>query len=140
MRRGRALSLSESELVEIRADGDIVRARQAARRWAVDLGFGLSAATRIVTATSELARNTLGHGGGGTMLVERIDEDGRSGLRLTFIDEGPGISDIEQALVDGFTTGVGLGLGLPGARRLVDGFSIESRPGAGTRVQIVGWL
>jgi serine/threonine-protein kinase RsbT len=95
--------------------------------------------TKIVTAASELARNTVIYGGGGVMMLEMLENNGRKGLRLTFEDQGPGIPDIERALTDGFTTGSGLGLGLGGARRLVNEFEIESRPGNGTRIAVVRW-
>jgi serine/threonine-protein kinase RsbT len=129
----------ESEEVPIHSEEDVVRVRQAAREWAVDLGFSLIEQTKIVTAASELARNTKIHGNGGTMRLEALDGDGRRGLRLTFDDRGPGILDVNQALQDGYTTGNGLGLGLGGARRLVDEFKIVSAPGQGTRITIARW-
>lgn len=116
-----------------------MRLRQAVRERAVALGFGLVDQTKIVTAASELARNAMLHGGGGHAEIAELHAGSRRGLRLTFIDEGPGIEDIEQAMQDGFTTGTGLGLGLGGARRLVNEFRIESTPGRGTRVTIVRW-
>ena len=103
------------------------------------LGFGLVDQTKMVTAASELARNMVIYGGGGTVRIDRPDNDGRQGLRLTFEDRGPGIADIERALKDGFTTGNGLGLGLGGAKRLSNEFEIVSRPGEGTRVTITRW-
>jgi serine/threonine-protein kinase RsbT len=109
------------------------------RAWAVELGFSLVDQTKIVTAASELARNTVVHGGGGTCELESLHADHRRGLRLTFVDQGPGIADIDQAMRDGFTSGNGLGLGLGGARRLSNEFEIRSQPGAGTRVQIARW-
>jgi len=118
---------------------DVVAIRQAVRQRAVELGFNLVDQTKIVTAASELARNTLQYGGGGTVTIEAIEELGRRGIRLTFADEGPGIPDVELAMKDGFTTGGGLGLGLSGARRLSNDFRIDSRPGAGTRVTITRW-
>jgi len=123
----------------IRVEDDVVRIRQVCREWSIELGFSLVDQTKIVTAASELARNTKVYGGGGALRLESLDEGGRRGLRLTFADEGPGIADIPQALKDGFTTGNGLGLGLGGARRLVNDFSITSRPGEGTTVVVVKW-
>jgi serine/threonine-protein kinase RsbT len=118
---------------------DVVAVRQAVRQRAVELGFNLVDQTKIVTAASELARNTLQYGGGGTVTIEAIEQLGRRGIRLTFADEGPGIPDIELAMKDGYTTAGGLGLGLSGARRLSNDFHIDSRPGAGTRVTITRW-
>jgi serine/threonine-protein kinase RsbT len=118
---------------------DVVAIRQAVRQRAVELGFNLVDQTKIVTAASELARNTLQHGGGGRVTIEAVENFGRRGIRLTFEDEGPGIADVELAMKDGFTTGGGLGLGLSGARRLSSDFSIESAPGKGTRVTITRW-
>ena len=128
-----------TEKLPLQTSEDVVRVRQQVRSWAVELGFSLVDQTKIVTAASELARNTLVHGGGGTCELEHIQLDHRRGLRLTFVDQGPGITDVEQALKDGFTTGNGLGLGLGGARRLSNEFEIRSQPGAGTLVQIVRW-
>jgi serine/threonine-protein kinase RsbT len=127
------------ETVPITGETDVVGARQVVRQWAGELGFSLVDQTKIVTAASELARNTLVHGGGGTLLLESLTEGARRGLRLTFADHGPGIPDIEMALRDGYTTGGGLGLGLGGARRLVSEFQIVSRPGEGTRVTVIKW-
>ena len=128
-----------SELAPIKSSGDIVAIRQLARTRAIELGFSLVDQTKIVTAASELARNTLDYGLGGTVLVEALSEGARRGLRLTFEDQGPGIPDTEQALRDGFTTGGGLGLGLGGARRLMSDFQLESEPGKGTRVRVTRW-
>lgn len=127
------------ESYDIHSDEDVVRIRQLTRRWAVDLGFTLVDQTKIVTAASELARNTLIYGGGGVTRLEALQEGERRGLRLTFEDKGPGIADVPQALRDGFTTGTGLGLGLGGARRLCHEFDITSAPGQGTRVRITRW-
>jgi serine/threonine-protein kinase RsbT len=127
------------EAVAIAADDDIVKVRQRVRNWAVSLGFSLVDQTKLVTAASELARNTLVYGLGGTVLLEAVENDSRRGLRLTFEDHGPGIADVQQALRDGFTTGTGLGLGLSGARRLSHDFEIASAPGRGTRVVIARW-
>jgi serine/threonine-protein kinase RsbT len=123
----------------IRSQEDIVRVRQATRERAVAQGFSLVDQTKIVTAASELARNTLDYGGGGEVTIEVVYEGPRKGVRLVFVDQGPGIADVEMALKDGFTTGGGLGLGLSGARRLCSEFSIESKPGEGTRVAITRW-
>jgi serine/threonine-protein kinase RsbT len=128
-----------SEQRGIQTSEDVVSIRQAVRHRAIELGFNLVDQTKIVTAASELARNTVQHGGGGRVTIEGIESLGRRGLRLTFEDEGPGIADIEQAMRDGFTTAGGLGLGLSGARRLSNDFQIESQPGRGTRVTITRW-
>lgn len=127
------------EAVPIVDVDDIVKVRHRVRDCAVDMGFSLVDQTKLVTAASELARNTLVYGLGGTMLVERVANDTRRGLRLTFEDHGPGIPDVQLALKDGFTTSSGLGLGLSGARRLSQDFHIESTPGKGTRVVIARW-
>jgi serine/threonine-protein kinase RsbT len=129
--------LSDQRVVH--ASEDVVAVRQAVRQRAVELGFNLVDQTKIVTAASELARNTLQYGGGGQVTIEGIERLGRRGLRLTFEDKGPGIADIEMAMRDGFTTGSGLGLGLSGARRLSNEFQIDSQPGQGTRVVITRW-
>ena len=118
---------------------DIVRARQAVRSLAVELGFSLVEQTKLVTAASELARNMVTYGQGGELAMECVNDRDRVGLRLTFEDHGPGIADVQQALRDGYTTGTGLGMGLGGARRLVNDFSIDSRPGEGTRVTVARW-
>jgi serine/threonine-protein kinase RsbT len=128
------------ETFPVRSGEDVVKARQVVRSRAMDLGFSLVEQTKIVTAASELARNTVIYGGGGEMRIERLyDGPRRIGLRLTFEDQGPGIADIELALRDGFTTGNGLGLGLGGARKLSHEFDIKSAPGKGTRVTITRW-
>lgn len=127
------------EVMTIGTSEDIVLVRQAVRSWAIRQGFSLVDQTKIVTAASELARNALEYGGGGEVRLQALTEGFRRGLRLTFIDHGPGIPDIELALQDGYTTGSGLGLGLGGARRLVNDFEITSRPGEGTRVMIARW-
>ena len=123
----------------LRDSEDVVKVRQTVREWAISSGFSLVDQTRIVTAASELARNAVIYGGGGTVRLESLNDGARRGLRVVFEDQGPGIPDIAQALRDGFTTGSGLGLGLGGARRLVNEFDIDSRPGAGTRVAITRW-
>lgn len=130
---------ADAAAVPIRSGDDIVRVRQEVRARAVALGFGLVDQTKIVTAASELGRNALDYGGGGEMRVEVLERAGRRGLQLTFVDQGPGIADVERALTDGFTSGGGLGLGLGGARRLSNEFSIDSAPGRGTRVVIARW-
>ena len=117
----------------------VVSVRQAVRQRAVELGFSLVDQTKIITAASELGRNTIQHGGGGRALIEIINDGVRRGLRLTFEDQGPGIADIALAMRDGYSTGSGLGLGLSGAKRLSNEFSITSAPGEGTRVVITRW-
>ena len=128
-----------SDKFEIRSEDDVVRVRQAARKAALTTGLTLVDQTKLVTAASELARNTLTYGGGGVATIEEITNNGRNGLRLIFEDSGPGIPDIDRALEDGFTTGNGLGLGLGGSRRLVNEFDIVSKVGEGTRITIVKW-
>ncbi len=131
--------VQKREVVPVRGSQDVVNVRQLARLWAVELGFGLVNQTKLVTATSELARNMLSFAGGGEVRLEALDSNGRRGLRLIFDDRGPGIADVELALKDGYTTAGGLGLGLGGARRLVDEFEIVTRVGEGTRVTITSW-
>jgi serine/threonine-protein kinase RsbT len=118
---------------------DVVLARQLARKLAQECGMRLIDLTKLVTAVSELARNTMVYGGGGDMDWQILDENVRTGLRLTFRDEGPGIADIKLAMTDGWTSGSGLGLGLTGARRLVEEFELDTAPGKGTRVTITRW-
>ncbi|HYD98884.1 MAG TPA: anti-sigma regulatory factor [Alphaproteobacteria bacterium] len=130
----------KDDLLPVRSSDDIVRVRQQVRAWAVEIGFSLVDQTKIVTAASELARNTLDYGGGGTVRLESLSNGIRRGLRLTFEDQGPGIPDIDLALTDKFTTGGGLGLGLGGAKRLSHDFSIKSEVGVGTAVSITRWL
>jgi len=130
---------TRSDVAPLRDEQDVVAARQIVRRIAQELEFSLIEQTKIVTAVSELARNTVKHGLGGEMRWETLAEGGRRGLKLTFVDTGPGIPDIERAMVDGYTTGGGLGMGLPGAKRLVNDFAIESASGKGTRVTITRW-
>ena len=129
----------KDEIASIRSSDDIVRVRRIVREWAVSLGFSLVDQTKVVTAASELARNVIDYGGGGDFRIEALNNDSRRGLRLTFSDEGPGIVDLEQAMKDGFTTGGGLGLGLGGAKRLVNEFLMDSKPGRGTTVVIIRW-
>lgn len=131
--------MQKTETIKIQSSGDVVLVRQTVRQFAVEIGFGLVDQTKIVTAASELARNTLDYGGGGTVKLETLEEGKRRGLRLTFEDRGPGIPDIELALQDGFTTGGGLGMGLSGAKRLANEFEIQSAVGEGTQVTIVRW-
>jgi serine/threonine-protein kinase RsbT len=123
----------------LRSEHEIVLARQLVRRLTQELGFSLVDQTKMVTAASELARNAYVYGGGGSMRWELLDDGARRGLKLTFSDEGPGIADVEMALTDGWTSGTGLGMGLSGARRLVNQFEITTRLGAGTRVSIIRW-
>ncbi|MHC5765829.1 MAG: anti-sigma regulatory factor [Nostoc sp.] len=136
---GVQMMMQKTETINIQSSTDVVLVRQAVRHLAVEIGFGLVDQTKIITAASELARNTLDYGGGGTVKVETLQEGRRRGLRLTFEDQGPGISDIELALKDGFTTGSGLGMGLGGAKRLANEFEIQSVVGEGTRIIIVRW-
>ena len=131
--------LAATDTLPVTTSEQIVLVRQAVRQRAVDLGFSLVDQTKIVTAASELARNVLQHGGGGQATIEAVDASGRRGLRLTFEDQGPGIPDIDLAMKEGYTTAGGLGLGLPGAKRLSNDFFICSTPGKGTRVVISRW-
>jgi serine/threonine-protein kinase RsbT len=131
--------VTKDDTMEIRASDHVVLVRQAVRKWAIELGFSLVDQTKLITAASELARNALDYGEGGTVLLQALEDGPRKGLRLTFEDQGPGIQDIEKALTDGFTTGKGLGMGLSGSKRLVNEFDIVSRVGEGTRVTITRW-
>ena len=133
------MSVVKADAFPVRTDQDVVMVRQAVRRMTQELGFSLVDQTKMVTATSELARNTVLHGKGGNMHWEILHDSNRKGLRLTFVDEGPGIPNVSLALTDGWTTGSGLGMGLSGARRLVNEFDIESALGQGTRVTITRW-
>ena len=133
------MPIVERSVLPIRSQEDIVRVRQATRSSAIAMGFSLVDQTKLVTAASELARNTLDYGGGGEVELTNVNDAARCGVRLIFSDAGPGIPDIEQALRDGFTSGSGLGLGLGGARRLSNEFAIESKPGQGTRITIARW-
>jgi serine/threonine-protein kinase RsbT len=132
-------AILKDETAAISSSSDIVKVRQLVREWAVSLGFSLVEQTKMVTAASELARNTLEHGGGGNVRMQALNNEMRRGLKLIFSDEGPGIADLEQALKDGFSTGSGMGLGLSGAKRLANEFEIESTPGQGTKVMIIRW-
>jgi serine/threonine-protein kinase RsbT len=130
---------TKSEELPVRSESDVVMARQKVRTWATELRFTLVDQTKIVTAASEIARNTVIYGGGGMLRLEQLVDGARKGLRLTFEDKGPGIPDLDLALRDGYTSGQGMGMGLGGARRLVNEFAIESKPGAGTRVMLLRW-
>ena len=133
------MAVLRHETRSIRTSEDVVAVRQAVREWAIAVGFNLVDQTKIVTAASELARNQVVYGGGGTLRLEALNDDLRRGLRLIFEDQGPGIPDIALALKDGFTSGSGLGLGLGGAKRLSNEFEIDSKVGVGTRVAITRW-
>jgi serine/threonine-protein kinase RsbT len=133
------MPVTKSEILEIRNSDDIVRVRQKVRSYSVDVGLGLVDQTKVVTAASELARNTLEYGGGGTAEIAAVEDGYRRGVRIAFEDQGPGIADVQRALQDGYSTGGGLGLGLSGAKRLSNEFDIRSEPGRGTRVTIARW-
>jgi serine/threonine-protein kinase RsbT len=133
------MAVVRDEQVPVRGEDEVVRVRQVAREWAISLGFGLVDQTKIVTAASELARNTVLYGGGGTVRFQALNDGPRRGLRLVFEDSGPGIADLQLALKDGYSTGTGLGLGLSGAKRLMSEFEIESALGKGTRVAVTRW-
>ena len=133
------MPVTRSDTVELRSASDVVTVRQVVRTWAIDAGFSLVDQTKMVTAASEIARNTVDYGGGGTARLELLADGARRGLRIAFEDQGPGIPDIQKAMSDHFSTGNGLGLGLGGARRLVNEFDITSRVGDGTRVVITRW-
>jgi len=133
------MAVLRDELIGLRSMDDIIKARQLVRDCAILQGLSLVDQTKVVTAASELARNVLVHGGGGSVRLEAVVNGSRRGLRMEFVDQGPGIPDVQQALRDGFSTGAGLGLGLGGAKRLVNEFAIESAPGSGTRVVIARW-
>jgi serine/threonine-protein kinase RsbT len=132
--------LTESdETIPIRASVDVVRVRQAVRARAVAAGFSLVDQTKLITAASEIGRNTLDYGGGGTLRIEVVSNGRRRGVRLTFVDQGPGIADLALAMKDGHTSGSGLGLGLGGAKRLSNEFDIRSAPGEGTVITLARW-
>jgi serine/threonine-protein kinase RsbT len=130
---------ANSSVLPIRLEQDVVLARQTVRRLAQEHGFGIVDQTKLVTAASELARNTLIYGGGGELRWETVLDGARKGLRLHFVDQGPGIPDVQQALVDGWSSGTGLGLGLSGAKRLVNDFELHTEVGKGTRVTVTRW-
>jgi serine/threonine-protein kinase RsbT len=127
------------ELLDVRSDDDVVRARRSARERAVAAGLRLVDQTKLITAVSELARNMTRYAGGGTVTLSSVRDGARAGVRAAFSDQGPGIPDVEEAMRNGFTTGNGLGLGLGGAKRLVHEFAIETAPGAGTTVTVIMW-
>ncbi|NLV25360.1 MAG: anti-sigma regulatory factor [Deltaproteobacteria bacterium] len=131
--------MTRHEKIEVRSSDDVVKVRQRVRALAVEAGFSLVDQTKIITAASELARNTVNYGGGGHAIVSLVKSNGRTGLRLVFEDRGPGITDIELAMQDGYSTGAGLGLGLSGSRRLMHEFEIDSAPGQGTKVTVTRW-
>jgi serine/threonine-protein kinase RsbT len=128
-----------NESLALVSEHDVVRARQAIRKAAQQVGFSIVDQTKLITAVSELARNAVVFGGGGSMEWESLMENGRRGLRVTIVDHGPGIEDLNLAMKDGWTSGGGLGMGLPGSKRLVNEFNIISKPGAGTTVTIARW-
>lgn len=133
------MTVIKSDTVPIRTEQDIVTARQTVRKLSQEASFSLVDQTKIVTAASELARNTLIYGGGGAMRWEILNDGPRKGVRLSFEDQGPGIPNLELAMTDGWTSGKGLGMGLTGAKRLVNEFELHSKPGEGTRVVITRW-
>jgi len=133
------LTVEKQSELPLRAQEDVVAARQLVRAWAVELGLTLVDQTKIITAASELARNAVIYGGGGLIRLEMLSDTGKRGLRLTFEDKGPGIKDIQLAMSDGYTTGNGLGLGLGGSKRLAHEFAIQSTPGEGTQISIIRW-
>lgn len=133
------MPILKSEVQPVVSENDIVHVRQNVRKWAVEMKFSLVEQTKMVTAASELARNLLIYGGGGEVRLEQLQEGVRMGLRVMFVDEGPGIPDIELALKDGYTSGKGMGLGLGGAKRLVSDFDIQSAPGQGTKITTTKW-
>ena len=139
MAKGICVPVESSETMPVVRSDDVVRARQAVRTKAVAAGFSLVDQTKIITAASEIARNTVDYGGGGTLQIEVLREGTRRGLRLIFADEGPGIEDLERAMTDGYTTGNGLGLGMSGAKRLCNEFAVKSTPGQGTIVTLARW-
>ena len=139
MTQGAHLVVEKDETMAVRTSDDVVRVRQAVRARAVEAGFGIVDQTKLVTAASEIARNTVDYGGGDTLRIEIVREGTRRGVQLTFSDSGPGIADISTAMTDGYTTGSGLGLGLSGAKRLSNEFSIDSSPGKGTIVTLARW-
>lgn len=132
-------TVTRETLFELRTDIDVAVARRGVRDWAAELGLSMLDLTKVVTAASELARNAVIHGGGGEMCLQVVSERERQGLRLTFRDNGPGIPEIDRAMQDGYTTGRGMGMGLPGARRLVNEFALSSTPSEGTCVTIIRW-
>ena len=134
-----AVVVAKQQSFELRTDIDVVAARRGVRDWARELGLTVLDLTKVVTAASELARNAIVHGGGGVMCLELVRHAGRHGLRVTFQDHGPGIGEIDSAMKDGYSTAGGMGIGLPGAKRLVNDFHVSSTPSEGTCVTIVRW-
>ena len=132
-------SITKTDVLPLKTEHDIVLARQAVRKLTQEQGFSLVEQTKMVTAASEIARNTVIYGGGGTMTCELLVDGGKRGLRLRFEDKGPGIPDVQLALTDGWTSGTGMGMGLSGAKRLVNEFDLDTRPGEGTRVTLTRW-
>lgn len=130
---------TRSESVSVGSNDAVVMVRQRVREFAIEARLSLVDQTKLVTAASELARNMVVYGGGGTVRLDLLDMDGRAGVRVLFEDQGPGIADIEQAMRDGFTSGGGLGLGLGGSKRLVHEFELQSQPGKGTTIAITRW-
>jgi len=134
-----AVFVAKESFFPLGSDADVLAARRGVREWARDIGLTTLDSTKVVTATSELARNAVVHGGGGVMCLQVVRQADRQGLRASFRDHGPGIPEIELAMKDGYTTGGGMGIGLPGARRLVNDFHVSSTPGVGTCITIVRW-
>lgn len=133
------MATTRRETLSVMANDAVVVVRQAVREFAVEARLSLVDQTKLVTAASELARNMVVYGGGGEVILEQLNDDGRAGVRVTFEDHGPGIADIEQAMRDGFTSGGGLGLGLGGSKRLVQDFTLRSEAGKGTTIAIARW-
>lgn len=133
------MTVEKTSTIPVQGESDVVKVRQQVRTIAVEIGLSLVDQTKVVTAASELGRNLLIYGGGGEVILDLVTDNIRRGVRVAFVDEGPGIADLEQALRDGFTSGSGMGLGLGGAKRLVNEFDLVSKPGEGTRVTITKW-
>jgi serine/threonine-protein kinase RsbT len=131
--------VSKQMLFDLQSDTDVVAARHGVREWAREIGLTVLDLTKVVTAASELARNAIVHGGGGVMCLQMVRQTNRDGLRMTFSDRGPGIAEVDRAMKDGYSTGGGMGIGLPGAKRLVNEFDLSSTPGEGTSITIVRW-
>ena len=133
------MRVERASILDVRTSEDVVRVRQEVRNRSAAAGFSLVDQTKVVTAASEIARNTIVHGGGGKVQVEVLEAPGKRGIRLVFEDEGPGITDIKLAMQDGYSTGGGLGMGMPGSKRLSNEFYVESTPGRGTKVTLIRW-
>lgn len=133
------MGVLKTESHKVSSEGDIVLVRQMVRKWSIEISCSVVDQTKVVTAASELARNLLIYGGGGEVVLEQLQEGLRKGLRISFIDQGPGIPDVELALKDGFTSGKGMGLGLGGAKRLVNEFTLHTEVGKGTKIVITKW-